>query len=91
VMIIIKREVRNRGSPGIVLVEENFVEEMIGRVSVKMRVFWRLDAGHSPGCKNISAPNGILQNRIEEMLAIGLITGSNEVKRSGVILGSTSE
>jgi hypothetical protein len=34
VIIIINREVRNRGRPGIVFVEENLVEEMIGRVKV---------------------------------------------------------
>lgn len=34
VIIITNKEVKNRGSPGIVLVDENLVEEMIGRVNV---------------------------------------------------------
>lgn len=32
VIIIINREVRKRGIPGIDLVDENLVEEIIGRV-----------------------------------------------------------
>jgi len=49
VIIIINKEVRNRGSPGIDLVEENFEEETIGRVRVKMRAFCRLAVGHKLG------------------------------------------
>lgn len=34
---------------------------------------------------------GRLQNRVVERLEIGLMIGSNEVNRSGVILDSTCE
>lgn len=89
VIIIINNEVRNKGKPGIVFVEENLTEVTTGRVKVKISVFCRPAAGHKPGCMNINAANGRLQNKVVEKAVIGLIAGSNEVKRSGVILGST--
>lgn len=66
-------------------------EVTIGRVRVSISVFCRLGAGHSLGCKRRSAANGALQNKREEIWEIGLIAGSKEVNRSGVMLGSTSE
>lgn len=47
--------------------------------------------GQSLGCIKISAAKGNLQNSGLEIELMGLITGSNEVKRSGVMLGSTSK
>lgn len=90
-IIIINREVRNRGRPGIDFVEENLVEEAIGRVRVNTRAFCRLVLGQRPGWRRIIAEKGSLQKMVIERLAIGLIIGSNEVNRSGVILGSTCE
>ncbi len=89
VIIIMKREVRNRGRPGIDLVEENLVDETMGRVRVKIRALFRVIEGHKLGCMRMKAAKGRLQKREVERLARGLIAGSNEVKRSGVILGST--
>lgn len=39
VIIIINRDVRNKGRPGIDFVEENLVEEIIGSVKVKISAF----------------------------------------------------
>jgi len=91
VMIMIKRDVRSNGRPGIDLVDENFAEETIGRAKVKSRVFCRALEGHNPGRISIKAANGMLQKRIFDKLDKGLIAGSKDVKRSGVmgLLNST--
>lgn len=91
VMIIINNEVRNRGSPGIDLVEENLEEDTMGSVRVKMRAFCRLAAGHKLGWNRIMAAKGSLQNKVVEILEMGLMAGSKDVKRSGVMLGSTGK
>lgn len=49
IIIIMNKDERNRGRPGIDFVEENLVEEIIGRVKTNTIVFWRLAAGHRPG------------------------------------------
>lgn len=91
-IIIMNKDVNKRGSPGIDLVEENLAEETVGRARVSKRVFWRVVAGHRLGRISINEENGIAQNNILDSLVSGLIAGSNEVKRSGVILlGSTGE
>lgn len=89
-IIIINREVRKMGIPGIVLVEENLVEEIIGIISMKVKLFCRLIEGHMEGWKKTTQAKGSLQNRGVEIEERGLIAGSKEVKRSGVILISLS-
>ena len=89
VIIIINREVRNRGRPVIDLVEENFAEEIIGSISEKVSAFWWVIEGHRLGCIKAKAAKGRLQNKGVDRCIRGLMAGSKEVKRSGVILGST--
>lgn len=88
---MINKEVKKRGIPGIIFVDENLVEEMIGSVRVYTNAFCRPMEGHRLGCIKIRAAKGKLQKRGLEIELIGLIAGSKEVNRSGVMLGSTSE
>lgn len=55
-----------------------------------MRAFWRPMAGQRLGCIRRRAAKGRLQKRVVERDERGLMAGSKEVNRSGVILGSTS-
>lgn len=72
------------------LVEENLAEETVGRAKVRSRVFCRLALGHRLGRTSTNPENGIAQNKRLDKFAKGLIAGSNEVNKSGVIiLGST--
>lgn len=88
---MIKRDERKRGMPGIDLVTENLEEEMIGREREKIVAFWRPMDGHRLGCIKRRDAKGRLQKRVVEREERGLIAGSKEVNRSGVILGSTRE
>jgi len=74
------------------LVDENLAEETIGSARVNSKVFCRVEEGHNLGRIRVRAAKGILQNKTLESLVNGLIAGSKEVKRSGVIyLNSTCE
>ena len=89
VIIIIKRDVRKSGRPVIVLVDENLAEEMMGSIKEKVKAFWCVTEVHRLGCMSASAAKGRLQNNGADRCVRGLIAGSKEVNRSGVMLGST--